>query len=93
MLYEFESIRSVWGNWRSRRLHESPTSWALLLLVVFFHGLAPVANMNTALYWGPIPVPWVTNVFGTRAEKLATHAGNGDIICPVIPVLSRIQER
>ena len=42
----------------SRRLHESPTSWALLLINAIFHGLAPVANMTTtpALEAGTDPV-------------------------------------
>jgi hypothetical protein len=60
----FDTIPSACGNWRSRRLHESPTSWAPLLVIVFLHGLAPVATMNTALHWGPIPIPWVTNFLG-----------------------------
>ena len=44
----FDTIRSTCANSHRWGVYESPLSGALLLIGAFFHGLAPVANMNTA---------------------------------------------
>ncbi len=55
---EFNTIRPACGNLRNLCLNQSPLG-ALLCIGAFFHGLAPVANMNPALHWDPAPTPRV----------------------------------
>ena len=77
---EFNTIRGCGHDTVSACINR-PLWGALLLIGAFFHGLAPVANMNPARHWGPAPTP-CPNFLGQEPEMIKCYFGFGaDFFC------------